>query len=291
MADLIRLRHPRSHASRELRELLTAGRSETPDPARLLGVASRLGFPASAVPSGAELLAKSGAGGLGLGGATKIGAVVLVLAAGAGAGLLASNDRAVLPASQVVLAPETTTAGAVATTPPVAQSADVAPPQEPVLQPSPAAPVRRSGVRVGGRGAIAAPAMSAVASPPASEGTASLPARIDSRAPSTWGGAVPLAPEAPVDAGSSADLAPLEEARRVLAGNPSRALYLALRDERTSGGVVEEREVVIIEALVRLGRAGEARERAARFLRLFPVSTHREEVAAPFGFDPGAQNP
>jgi hypothetical protein len=94
-----------------------------------------------------------------------------------------------------------------------------------------------------------------------------------------------------VDAGSSADLAPLEEARRVLAGNPSRALYLALRDERTSGGVVEEREVVIIEALVRLGRAGEARERAARFLRLFPVSTHREEVAAPFGFDPGAQNP
>jgi hypothetical protein len=83
----------------------------------------------------------------------------------------------------------------------------------------------------------------------------------------------------------------VQEAERELATNPSRALHLAMQDEQTSGGLVEEREFVIIEALVRLGRLDEARPRAARFLRIFPVSTHRGEVAAPFGFDPGSQNP
>ena len=107
-------------------------------------------------------------------------------------------------------------------------------------------------------------------------------------APATWGSSVAIAPQAPADAGPAGLM---EDAKRALASDPSRALDLAMLHERSFGGLVEERDLVIIQALLRLGRKDDARPYATRFLRVYPASAHRVEVAAPFGFDPGPQNP
>lgn len=284
MADPVRLRDERSSATRELRELLAAGRSEVPDPERLRGVAGRLGYPASAVPS-AKLLAKAGAGGGAFAGATKIGALVLLV--GAGAGVLAMRDRATVAATPVVL-PATTSAAEPTppTTTTTTTATDIASsPEPPSMAPSLPKPGPRGGAV--SRSVIAAVPPHAT-SAPAAQDTQAPPTP---GAPATWGSSAPLKPDAPEEPSAPAPLAPIPEAQRELAANPSHALYLALRDQRVAGDLVEERELVIIQALLRLGRRDEAREHAARFLRLFPASTHRDEVAAPFGFDPGAQNP
>lgn len=287
MADPVRLRDARSSATKELRELLAAGRSEMPDPGRLRGVARRLGYPASAVPGGAKLLAKTGAGGSALAGATKIGALVLVL--GAGAGVLAMRERTTVPVSSVAPPAATTVAeSAPSTTQPV----DVAPAQAPAPSASwVAIPKPGARARAPTRPAVAGPAQSTAGSTSARETPTPSSASVGASPPATWGSSAPLTPDAPGEMASPAPVGRIEEAQRELARNPSHALYLALRDQRISGDLVEERELVIIEALLRLGRLDEARERAARFLRTFPASSHREEVAAPFGFDPGSQNP
>jgi hypothetical protein len=72
----------------------------------------------------------------------------------------------------------------------------------------------------------------------------------------------------------------LERARGLLASNPSRAL--ALTDQhrtRFPGGVLtQEREVIAIEALKRLGRTDEAAGRAADFARRYPGSAYRKKL-------------
>jgi hypothetical protein len=45
-----------------------------------------------------------------------------------------------------------------------------------------------------------------------------------------------------------------------------------------NGALVEEREVLAIDLLRRMGRAAEAKERAARFLERFPASNYRNAV-------------
>ena len=108
MADPIRLRDPRSGASKALRQLIDAGRSEAPGPDRLRGVAGRLGLVASAIPGASGPMAKGGAAGLGHAGVAKLGAVVLIL--GAGTGALAMRDRTVPVASTVVATAAVTSA-------------------------------------------------------------------------------------------------------------------------------------------------------------------------------------
>jgi hypothetical protein len=63
-------------------------------------------------------------------------------------------------------------------------------------------------------------------------------------------------------------------------GDPAAALALIARAERTFGGgvMVQEREVVAIEALSQAGRAGEAKSRAGAFLDRFPDSPHAAHV-------------
>jgi hypothetical protein len=163
---------------------------------------------------------------------------------------------------------------------------EVLPPRQEATQAAPAATVPSHGGHRGGTRAVASAAAVSVSmsAPP----TALVP-RSDS-APSTWGSSLALVPSPPDEERSPAAEGLVRQAQRELPSNPARALDLALRDEGISGGLVEERDVVIIRALVRLGRAEEARERAARFLRVYPRSEHRGEIAALFGFDPGRQN-
>jgi len=53
------------------------------------------------------------------------------------------------------------------------------------------------------------------------------------------------------------------------------------------GTFVQEREVLAIEALVRLGRGAEAKARADAFAHAFPTSAHRRRIAVLLGETPG----
>jgi hypothetical protein len=74
----------------------------------------------------------------------------------------------------------------------------------------------------------------------------------------------------------------LRSARQALIENPALALHLtdvhARRFER--GMLVQEREAIAVEALVRLGREGQARVRAHGFLAAYPSSPYRGRVEA-----------
>jgi hypothetical protein len=72
----------------------------------------------------------------------------------------------------------------------------------------------------------------------------------------------------------------LEQARRALASSPATALSLTNQDAARfpRGALAQEREVIAIEALRRLGRGAEADRRAAAFAQTFPGSAHQRRV-------------
>ena len=53
------------------------------------------------------------------------------------------------------------------------------------------------------------------------------------------------------------------------------------------GALVQEREVIAISALAAMGRSGEARARAQRFLAAFPRSAHRRRLEVLVGLPAG----
>ncbi len=77
----------------------------------------------------------------------------------------------------------------------------------------------------------------------------------------------------------------LANLRRVAGSNPSEALRLAQEGhERFARGMLyQEREAIAIGALSRLGRKGEARGRAERFLARFPRSPYADQIRAEAG--------
>lgn len=85
--------------------------------------------------------------------------------------------------------------------------------------------------------------------------------------------------------GGPSEPALLEQARRALSASPATALALAGQHAARfpHGVLAQEREVIAIEALRRLGRNAEADRRAAAFARAFPGSAHQRMVedAAP----------
>lgn len=80
----------------------------------------------------------------------------------------------------------------------------------------------------------------------------------------------------PLAADPIAELALLERARRVMAKDPRRALQLTQEHRRhyLSGQLAEERELLAIEALVKLGDTAQAQRRARAFERTHPNSVH-----------------
>ncbi|HET9954785.1 MAG TPA: hypothetical protein VFQ61_09785 [Polyangiaceae bacterium] len=91
-----------------------------------------------------------------------------------------------------------------------------------------------------------------------------------------------VAPNTP-SAASEAEL--LERARKALAQDPTAALALTRTHEvRFASGLLrQEREVIAIEALRRLGRQAEASARAERFSKTYPGSAHRRGVETGLG--------
>jgi hypothetical protein len=103
--------------------------------------------------------------------------------------------------------------------------------------------------------------------------------------------AAPLEAERPAKARSARkprlatprdELALLARARRSLLSRPAEALALAEEHARDHphGALEEEREVLAIEALQKLGRVGAARRRIGIFLRRFPKSSQRANLSA-----------
>ena len=86
------------------------------------------------------------------------------------------------------------------------------------------------------------------------------------------------------------ELTLLAQAQGSLDANPRQALALAGEHQRRfpHGALVQEREVVAIDALLRLGRRGEAAIRAVRFHREFPASVHGRRLDVLLGTGGGS---
>ena len=84
-----------------------------------------------------------------------------------------------------------------------------------------------------------------------------------------------LAPPARQDE-TTTEIAILEDSQDALQSNPARALAQVDRHAARfpHSALAQEREVIAIEALLRLGRSDEARLRAARFEQSYPTSAH-----------------
>jgi len=72
----------------------------------------------------------------------------------------------------------------------------------------------------------------------------------------------------------------IRQARAALPNDPALALSLTSAHARRfpDGTLEQEREVIAIEALTKLGRDSEARERAATFTQHHPTSAYRARV-------------
>jgi len=135
----------------------------------------------------------------------------------------------------------------------------------------------------------AAPAPVAVAAPPpppaeeladaGAEPVARPPVVPPPRAPSPVArddGGAGVAPDA-----GPGELALLDEAFRALrASDPQAALAAAARHEAAfpQGAFVQERELIVVEALLALGRRDEANARGEAFLATYPTSSHRLRI-------------
>jgi outer membrane protein assembly factor BamD (BamD/ComL family) len=82
------------------------------------------------------------------------------------------------------------------------------------------------------------------------------------------------------ESGLRDELTLMERAQHALPDDPSGALALVEEHERRFGDLLlaQEREVIAVAALSKLGRAREARARAERFIRQFPDSAHVARV-------------
>ncbi|MFZ5893066.1 MAG: hypothetical protein ACOY0T_18545 [Myxococcota bacterium] len=87
-----------------------------------------------------------------------------------------------------------------------------------------------------------------------------------------------------------AELRLMREAQAALGSNPARALELAAQHAQQfpRGVLAQEREVVSIDALSRLGRTTEARSRATRFRKSHPESAYLPRIDRLVGAAPTA---
>ena len=127
-----------------------------------------------------------------------------------------------------------------------------------------------------------APIVPSAATAPDTEGTErspGTPAAPRSSSKSVAPSAVPAGPKPPPAIGIT-ETQILRDARLVLDRDPRSALALSEQHRRDypNGSFVQERELIAITALVKLGRSGEAAERAARFRSAYPSSPYRARL-------------
>jgi hypothetical protein len=258
--DPTRLSKLGSEVPARLRDALGAARSDVPSAARVARIAAR--FPASGAPAAPGSAGTAGAPLPSALSGALVGAALGVVACGVG--LLATTASPSEPRGQpVALAPQAATVGSPAAPLPPRATAELGePPASPTVSPVPK---------------VALPSAAHGSPPPSASAPEPLPAP-------------PAAAPAPaVETGPVTNLAGevqlLQRAQQALGANAAQALALTEEHKRRfpSGVLAQEREMVALEALVRLGRRDVARARAASFLAKFPESPHRRRIEAIVG--------
>jgi hypothetical protein len=250
VSDPKRLAELGSEAPNALRGLLRSGREDLPNAERLSGLAARLG----------PLLGGAAVGGIGetpgpdavpgpeavppdpsAAASTASGSTVAAKAIGVGAAVVVLVGGAWL-----LTRPDPVTKTAPSFAAPVVQQSPASR-IEPSVAPEPPAPAAES--------AHAAPESARPAKAPASEA-----ARGQASGPS--------------------ESALLAQAQAALRTDPARALALTREHKRRfpKGALSQEREVIAIEALNRIGDSESARKRAKDFENSYPGSAHRRKV-------------
>lgn len=242
MSDPRRLVDSESGSSRRLRHLLRAARADLPAEDRLQGILTGLG-PALGGPgvTGAHVPAIHGTGPAATGVTSTATGLKIATIAKVGVAALLTLSAA--------------TGGYLLTSPTI---------------PPPVVPQRAS---VG-----AAPPATAAAPSSGPQPAVDVP-RAASQVPVAASAAPTETPSVPRADGVS-EIALLDAAQDALPSDPAAALVLA--DSHAArfphGALAQEREVIAIEALSRLGRIDEAKHRARRFARDFPGSAHGPRI-------------
>jgi hypothetical protein len=256
------LSDPASGAPPFLRAALRSARAEVPDAHQLARLAGKLPLAGPVAPPAAPPSVLSGA---------LIGAALGVLVAGAGF-VRESRREAGAPVPPVVAA---VTAPRIASaTAPVLEAPRTgteAARAVPVPAPSPPVPVAATPASV---------SASAIVPPPPPAPSEASPPPVAGAVPGASLGGGQVARE---ELHSEVEL--LGRARDSLASNPAEALALTRQSatQFPGGALAQEREVLAIEALRRLGRLDEARARRDRFLSAYPGSVHRQRLEATLG--------
>lgn len=236
---------PDAAADRELAELLDAGRGEQPSAAQRAELAERLA-PTFGGPR------PSGGGGSAAPVANAapwtlvLAAAVALLALGSGAWWLTRERGGSAGASRTAL---------------VRAASEQAPAAE--ANPLPAAEA------IAGAPSVVAAETAVPADPPnavVAESSAQIHPRRAQASPAN----------APVRLDAVAELSLLDAAERALAATPARALALTAQHVKQfpAGQLVQERELLAIEALLRLGKMERAQARGRAFLARYPGSSH-----------------
>ncbi len=237
---------PRLHGSaatpESLRSALAAARVDGPDARRLALIASQLPI-------------------LGAGIATGVGAGSAAAATSGLSGLMIAVLAALLTGGGI--------AGYLATRPtPLENTVQNTP------GPVPAAPTQAVVVP----GSLAPPAPKPVAEPRATAHDTFIRRPRPNRSPTP----APLPLSAPAPGDVAGEIRLLQSAKAALADRPAETIQLVNDHTRhfPSGILVQEREVIAIEALLRTGKTADAHARAQSFMKTYPKSAHRRRVAA-----------
>lgn len=276
------------------RDLLRTGLDDEPPPEAKAAVWAAL-VPQFPPPGGAPGVAakaasaKAAAGAGGAGAAGAIGGGLLksaLIGAGSAAALIAaysvitpSKSEAPRPPPSAVIAdaPGAVVTGARSTGASAPRPIDSGKTLDPDVRPDLPLP------SAGAPSPAAIPSGSAAA-PQASGGSAAEPSRPEDF---TAHGAATIGSEPPVAGDRQSQL--LEESRRLteargaLRSGDANATIAALRDldrQFPGGGLGQEREALMIEALAASGRRAEAKARAEAFLKAYPSSPHATRVQA-----------
>ncbi len=240
-----------------LRDLLQAGRAELGDARQLAMVAAGM----------ATVIAAGGVG-AGAGIATGTEAATAKVASGL-AGLTLAKLIGVAGVGALVT---------VATLHFTASS-----PVLPTHAPTAAATVIPSGVTTGITAAAPITAGPTTAAPEATTErlpAANVPRRVVSRSPRSAASTESAPPEPTPETRPESEVKLLQRAQDALRDNPTQALAVcAEHGRRFPDGLLEqEREVIAIDALMRLNRAGEAEARGKGFAANHPTSSHLRRI-------------
>ena len=233
-----------------LREALREARADAPSPSEVSAIAAGLGSVLGPSAGGSSGPTAAG-GGLGAGKlAAILGAATLVV----GGFVWSAKTTSVPPAPRV--SGETSMP-----TEAVPEAIEVVAPPVEEVQP------------VGG-GEAEAVGEAAESAPEPSRRRAS-PAKESVRAPASGASSA--------EASKPSEAALLDAARRALAKDPERTLAYASRHRALypQGMLAQEREVLVVEALRKLGRASEAKQHDDEFRSRYPSSIHGGELPVP----------